>query len=182
MGDQISLKLTPQDLKLSTLIFGLLAIIITIPLHLVFVDNLFRDALLTIALASAIFWGIVSTIFINAYWDLYLSLLLPLLDSPLCSAKLHSLQLVWDRIVVVILKSKPASYLDLRVSRWTAGYARTCSRDLRITNPGKGTTVTGFKIRTGFSFLFFRVCVLLVTRGMDCLGDFENNINEWMST
>jgi hypothetical protein len=71
MGEQMSLKLTPQDLKLSTLIFGLLAIIITIPLHLVFVNDPFDDALLSIALASAIFWGIVSTIFINGYWDLY---------------------------------------------------------------------------------------------------------------
>jgi hypothetical protein len=71
MGDGNSITITAQDLKISTLIFGLLASIITIPLHFVFEHNLFRTALLPIVIASAIFWGIVSTIFIFGYWDLY---------------------------------------------------------------------------------------------------------------
>jgi hypothetical protein len=71
MADRISIRLTAQDLKLSTLIFGFLAILITTPLHLIFERDLFRIALLPITIASAIFWGIVSTIFIFGYWDLY---------------------------------------------------------------------------------------------------------------
>lgn len=71
MGDQTSIRITAQDLKLSTLIFSLLAIIITIPLHFIFENDLFRIALLPITIASAVFWGIVSTIFIFGYWDLY---------------------------------------------------------------------------------------------------------------
>ncbi|HEY45241.1 MAG: hypothetical protein AMJ88_04295 [Anaerolineae bacterium SM23_ 63] len=71
MDDRNSIRITAQDLKLSTLIFGLLAIIVTIPLHFVFERDLFRISFLSITLASAIFWGIVSTIFINGYWDLY---------------------------------------------------------------------------------------------------------------
>jgi hypothetical protein len=71
MGDRNSITITAQDLKISTFIFGLLALIFTIPLHFVFEHNLFINALLPIVIASAIFWGIVSTIFIIGYWDLY---------------------------------------------------------------------------------------------------------------
>ncbi len=71
MNDRITLRLSSQDLKLGTLIFGLLAIIITIPLHFAFGEDLFNNALLPFTIASAIFWGIVSTIFVFGYWDLY---------------------------------------------------------------------------------------------------------------
>jgi hypothetical protein len=71
MDDRDPIRIKLQDLKLSTVIFALLAAIITIPLHFVFEDNLFINALLPIVIASAIFWGIVSTIFIFGYWDLY---------------------------------------------------------------------------------------------------------------
>ena len=82
MDDRIP-RLSAQDLKLSTLIFGLLAIIITIPLHFIFQHDLFIGALLPIAIASAIFWGIVSTIFIFGYWDLYYRYFYPTWMRPL---------------------------------------------------------------------------------------------------
>jgi len=88
MGDRISIRLTAQDLKLSTLIFGLLAIIITLPLHFIFEHDLFRIALLPITIASAVFWGIVSTIFIFRYWDLYYRYFYPSWMRPLAPLSL----------------------------------------------------------------------------------------------
>ena len=88
MGDRAPLRITAQDLKLSTLIFGLLASIITIPLHFVFEHDLFRIALLPITIASAIFWGIVSTIFISGYWDLYYRYFYPSCIRPLAPLSL----------------------------------------------------------------------------------------------
>lgn len=88
MGDQSSIRLTSHDLKLSTLIFGILASITTIPLHFIFEDNIFRNALLPITIASAIFWGIVSTIFIFGYWDLYYCYFYPSWIRPLAPLSL----------------------------------------------------------------------------------------------
>jgi hypothetical protein len=79
----MSIELTPQDLRLSILIFGFLAVIVTIPLHFVFKPTAFQNALLPIIVASAIFWGVVSVIFIFGYWDLYYGYFYPAWMRPL---------------------------------------------------------------------------------------------------
>jgi hypothetical protein len=71
MDDRTTQKITSQDLSLGTLIFGFLAVLITIPLILIYRSELFLSSKFPFLLASAIFWGIVSVIFIRGYWNLY---------------------------------------------------------------------------------------------------------------
>ncbi|HEY43883.1 MAG TPA: hypothetical protein G4O11_07875 [Anaerolineae bacterium] len=79
----MSIELTPHDLRLSTLIFALLAVIVTIPLHFTFKHDTFQDSLLPITVASAVFWGVLSVFFIFGYWDLYYGYFYPAWIRPL---------------------------------------------------------------------------------------------------
>ena len=70
-------KLTEQDVWLSTLLFGILACLLLFPLQFLFSDALFRDAARSIALGSALFWGIMSIVFMGRFWQIYYRYIYP---------------------------------------------------------------------------------------------------------
>jgi hypothetical protein len=67
----MSVKLTTQDVWLSSLIFGLLALVLLVPLHVLFNADTFQRALKQFTAASAIFWGGLAIIFMNRFWGLF---------------------------------------------------------------------------------------------------------------
>ncbi|NIS79463.1 MAG: hypothetical protein GTO14_04465 [Anaerolineales bacterium] len=64
-------KLTQKDVRFSTLLFGIIALILLIPLHLVFPPALYMNATRALALGSAIFWGLMSILAARHFWKLY---------------------------------------------------------------------------------------------------------------
>lgn len=67
----MDLKLTDQDVWLSTLVFFVLSLITLIPLVIVFRDDLFQRSGWTTFGAAAILWGIAATVALFVFWDLY---------------------------------------------------------------------------------------------------------------
>lgn len=73
----MDLKLTHQDLWLSTLFFAILSLITLIPLVILFRDELFESSAWTTVGAAAIFWGVAATVAIFGFWDLYYVYIFP---------------------------------------------------------------------------------------------------------
>jgi hypothetical protein len=69
--------LTSREVWLSTIIFGLLALAVSIPLVLLFKQELFQRDWRAVGLASAIFWGLFGVTMIFAAWKIYYSLFYP---------------------------------------------------------------------------------------------------------
>ena len=67
----MSIKLTNQDVWLSTILFSVLTLLLLIPLQHLFNRDLFNQAPLDVTIASAIFWGILALILMSKFWDLY---------------------------------------------------------------------------------------------------------------
>lgn len=70
-------ELTDREAWLSTLIFALLGLAASIPLLLLFQDDLFLRHWHAIGLASAIFWGVFGVPMIYAFWGFYYSKFYP---------------------------------------------------------------------------------------------------------
>jgi hypothetical protein len=64
-------RLSPREVWLSTLIFAIIACLLLIPLLFLFSDERFSVAGKSIALGSAIFWGIMTLLFMGRYWQIY---------------------------------------------------------------------------------------------------------------
>jgi hypothetical protein len=72
-----SIQLSDQDLWLSTIAFGVLAIISLVPLLLIQPGQSSKYAGVPFTIASAIFWGIMATIFMRGFWDIYYAYFYP---------------------------------------------------------------------------------------------------------
>lgn len=70
-------KLTHREVRLSTLVFGVIACLLLIPLVFLFSDERFSIAARSITLASAVFWGIMSIVFMGRYWQSYYHYIYP---------------------------------------------------------------------------------------------------------
>jgi hypothetical protein len=79
----MSEKLTTQDVWISTLIFGVMALVLLVPLYFIFTTETFQRALKHYTAASAIFWGVLAIVFMNRYWELYYQYLYPTWVRPL---------------------------------------------------------------------------------------------------
>jgi hypothetical protein len=73
----MNLKLTDRDVWLSTLIFGVIGILLTLPLVSFFSDERFMNAARSTALGSATLWGLMSLILMGRYWDIYYHYIYP---------------------------------------------------------------------------------------------------------
>ncbi len=73
----MDLRLTQRDVWLSTLVFGVVGIFLSLPLATLFSDERFITAAKSSALASAIFWGIMSVVLMGRYWDIYYRYIYP---------------------------------------------------------------------------------------------------------
>ena len=73
----MEVKLTAQDLWLSTLIFGLAGLLLLLPLLFVFHPAAFQRAGWSLAIASGVSWGVMATIAIFVFWDLYYQYIFP---------------------------------------------------------------------------------------------------------
>jgi hypothetical protein len=70
-------KLTTHDVWLSTWIFGVLGLLALIPLVFLYREASFRATARPLAIATAIFWGILATAAFFGFWDLYYQYLYP---------------------------------------------------------------------------------------------------------
>jgi hypothetical protein len=73
----MAVKLTAQDLWTSTLIFGVAGILLLLPLLFVFRPAAFQRSALPIVIASGVAWGVMATIAITVFWDLYYQYIFP---------------------------------------------------------------------------------------------------------
>jgi hypothetical protein len=71
MGLSMPEKITTSELWLSTLLFGGAAILILMPLRVLYRSEEFERSGLAFTIASAIFWGATAMIFIRGFWDIY---------------------------------------------------------------------------------------------------------------
>lgn len=75
--DPKQIHLSHNDVHQSTLLFGVLAILLMIPLLLILEDQLITTMQTWTMIASALFWGTIALIFIVGYWDLYYAFFYP---------------------------------------------------------------------------------------------------------
>jgi hypothetical protein len=73
----MELKLTDRDIWLSTLVFGGIGILLTLPLLSLYSDGRFMNAARSTALSSAAFWGIMSLVLMGRFWDIYYHYIYP---------------------------------------------------------------------------------------------------------
>ena len=70
-------RLSERDVWLSALIFGIIACLLLTPLLFLFSDERFSVAIQSIALGSAIFWGMMTLLFMGRYWQIYYRYIYP---------------------------------------------------------------------------------------------------------
>ena len=73
----MDLKLTTQDVWLSTLLFTGLDVIILLPLVIVFRDDVSTHASRAIGVSSGLFWGVLATVAILGFWGFYYQYIFP---------------------------------------------------------------------------------------------------------
>jgi hypothetical protein len=71
-------QLTIRDLQLATAIYAGAALLTVVPLALAFSRSMFKQAGLTMTVASALFWGVLTAVFVFGFWDLYYQFFYPL--------------------------------------------------------------------------------------------------------
>lgn len=75
--DPKQIHLTPKDIEQSTLLFGVLALLLMIPLLFVLGEQPIDLLQTWVVLAAGIFWGAIALLFIVGYWDLYYAFFYP---------------------------------------------------------------------------------------------------------
>jgi len=75
--DPKQIHLSHNDVHQSTLLFGVLAILLMIPLLLILENQPVTTMQTWTMIASALFWGTIALIFIVGYWDLYYAFFYP---------------------------------------------------------------------------------------------------------
>jgi hypothetical protein len=73
----MDIKLTDHNIWQSTLTFGLLGLILSVPLLLLYREESLRRSARLISISSAIFWGALATAVLIAAWKLYYQYLYP---------------------------------------------------------------------------------------------------------
>ncbi|MEW6718400.1 MAG: hypothetical protein AB1345_12985 [Chloroflexota bacterium] len=73
----MSIKLTTQDVWLSTFIFGASGFILLVPLLLKFRPTDVPHTTRVMVVASAIFWGLFAVVMVFRFWELYYQYLYP---------------------------------------------------------------------------------------------------------
>lgn len=73
----MDIKLTTQDVWTSTLLFGVVGLILLLPLAFAYRSPAFQRSAAAITLASALFWGICATGAILVAWDFYYQYIYP---------------------------------------------------------------------------------------------------------
>ncbi|MBI5956200.1 MAG: hypothetical protein HY871_04285 [Chloroflexi bacterium] len=71
------LRVTSQDIWLTTLLFAALDAVIIVPLFILFKVNIFQVAWWSVVGGSALFWGVVSVVAAARFWDLYYRYIYP---------------------------------------------------------------------------------------------------------
>ena len=64
-------KLTPSEVWLSSLLFGVAAILCALPLCLLFNNEEFRQSGVEVTISSAFFWGAAAVLFMRGFWEIY---------------------------------------------------------------------------------------------------------------
>lgn len=72
------IHLTSQDYWQAAVVTGIISVFLGIPLVLVFRNPEFKHAALALGGSSAIFWGIMATVAILGFWELYYRYIYPL--------------------------------------------------------------------------------------------------------
>ncbi len=73
----MDIKLTTQDVWMSTLVFGVAGLILLLPLVLVYRPAAFQRSAASLTVASALFWGVCATAAIFLAWDFYYRYIYP---------------------------------------------------------------------------------------------------------
>jgi hypothetical protein len=73
----MDIKLTTQDVWLSTLLFGAAGLVLLLPLAFAYRDSAFQRSAASLTLASALFWGVCATAAILLAWDFYYQFIYP---------------------------------------------------------------------------------------------------------
>jgi len=73
----LDIKLTTQNIWFSTLFFGVLGGVLALPLVFLFKNPYFKSSPVPITLASALFWGVLATLAIFGFWELYYKYIFP---------------------------------------------------------------------------------------------------------
>jgi len=73
----MDIKLTTQDVWISTLLFGVTGLILFVPLAYAFRAQAFQRSALSLTVASALFWGVCATAAIIFAWDFYYRYIYP---------------------------------------------------------------------------------------------------------
>ena len=73
----MDIKLTTQDLWVSTLVFGLAGILLLLPLAFIYRSPGFQRSAGPVTIASAIFWGLCATAALILAWDFYYRYIYP---------------------------------------------------------------------------------------------------------
>jgi len=73
----MDIKLTTQDVWMSTLFFGVAGLILLLPLAFVYRPAAFQLSAASLTVASALFWGICATAAILLAWDFYYRYIYP---------------------------------------------------------------------------------------------------------
>jgi hypothetical protein len=73
----LDIQLTEQDVSLSTIVFTILACLLLTALLFLFPDERFGNAALPVALGSAVFWWMMSMVFMGRFWEIYYRYIYP---------------------------------------------------------------------------------------------------------
>jgi hypothetical protein len=73
----MEIKLTTQDIWLSTLLFGVLGGLLLLPLLFLYKNTDFKASPWQVVLASALFWGALATVAIFGFWEVYYKYFVP---------------------------------------------------------------------------------------------------------
>ena len=67
----MDIKLTDRDVWMSTILFGVLSMLLLIPLHFIFHSTLYIKSVLAFTFGSGIFWGMMALLLVRRFWNLY---------------------------------------------------------------------------------------------------------------
>ena len=67
----MEIRLTIQDVWLSTLLFGIVGCFLLLPLIFTYRNQPFQQSHWPFVLASTLFWGLLASFLVPRYWDLY---------------------------------------------------------------------------------------------------------------
>jgi hypothetical protein len=73
----MDIKLTTQDVWMSTLLFGVAGLVLLLPLAFTYRGTAFQRSALALTLGSALFWGVCATAAVRLAWEFYYQYIYP---------------------------------------------------------------------------------------------------------